>query len=157
MNILLNDNQKINIRVGAFIYDLSNNYVLIHKKINNDYWILPGGRLEFCESTDEAIKREIYEEVGYNLDFNLVMILENFYTINNVQVHELDFDFLGTYNEIIKEEHTFHGLEGEYMIFKWVHKNNIKNYNFIIPEEREFLNLEQTDDKKIMKYVRKRR
>lgn len=157
MNILLNDNQKLNIRVGAFIYDLSNNYVLIHKKINNDYWMLPGGRLEFYESTDEAIKREIYEEVGYNLDFNLVMILENFYTINNVQVHELDFNFLGIYNKIIKEEHTFQGLEGEYIIFKWIHKNNIKNYNFIIPEEREFVNSEQSDDKKIMKFVRKSR
>lgn len=157
MNIQSNDNTRLNIRVGAFIYDLSKNYVLIHKKINNDYWMLPGGRLEFYESTDEAIKREIHEEVGYNLDFNLVMILENFYTTNNIQVHELDFNFLGIYNKVIKEEFTFYGLEGEYMIFRWVHKNNINNYNFIISEEKEFINSDTSDDKKIMRYVRKSR
>lgn len=155
MNIQSNENKRLNIRVGAFIYDLSKNYVLIHKKINNDYWMLPGGRLEFYESIDEAIKREIYEEVGYNLDFNLVMILENFYTTNNIQVHELDFNFLGIYNKVIKEEFTFCGLEGEYMIFRWVHKNNINNYNFIISEEKEFINSDISDDKKIMRYVRK--
>lgn len=155
MNIQSNENKRLNIRVGAFIYDLSMNYVLIHKKINNDYWMLLGGRLEFYESIDEAIKREIYEEVGYNLDFNLVMILENFYTTNNIQVHELDFNFLGIYNKVIKEEFTFCGLEGEYMIFRWVHKNNINNYNFIISEEKEFINSDISDDKKIMRYVRK--
>ena len=155
MNIALNNEQKLNIRVGAFIYDLSDNYVLIHKKINNNYWMLPGGRLKFYESTDVAINREIYEELGYNLDFNLVMILENFYTTNNVQVHELDFNFLSTYNKVIEDEFAFQGLEGEYMVFKWVHKQNIKNYNFIISEEKEFIDSDHKNDKKIMKYVRK--
>lgn len=87
------------------------------------------------------------------------MILENFYTINtnNIQVHELDFNFQVLYNKVIKEEFTSYGLEGEYMIFRWVHKNNINNYNFIIPEEKEFINSDTSEDKKIMRYVRKSR
>ena len=132
-------NKKFNFRVGAFILDLSNNYILLHKKKNSNYWMLPGGRLEYGESTDDAIKREIREELGLDVNPKLVLITENFFSYNEEEVHEIDFDFICQYEEKVNIEHEFSGLEGEYLIFKWVNKENIKNYNIIISTEKEYI------------------
>ena len=37
-------------------------------------FLLPGGRLELLENSDEAIKREIEEELKLKLDFKLISI-----------------------------------------------------------------------------------
>ncbi len=48
------------------------NRILLLKKIINSYdgfgiWELPGGGMEHKESPDQAIKREVYEETGIQL------------------------------------------------------------------------------------------
>jgi 8-oxo-dGTP pyrophosphatase MutT (NUDIX family) len=54
----------------AFI--VKNGKLLLVKKGDNDpfhpnEWEVPGGRLEFGESLDEHIRREVFEEVGLNV------------------------------------------------------------------------------------------
>ena len=44
-----------------------------NEKRNNEYWMLPGGSLEFGETKEECVKREIKEET--NLDVEIVTIL----------------------------------------------------------------------------------
>ncbi len=34
------------------------------------FWSFPGGKLEFGETLENALKREIYEEVGYKVEIN---------------------------------------------------------------------------------------
>ena len=42
------------------------NYVLLTKTDHDDYWILPGGRVELLEDTSTALQREMFEETGHS-------------------------------------------------------------------------------------------
>lgn len=44
-------------------------YLLTKEVLENkkEYWILPGGGVEFGESLEEAVKREMKEELGLNV------------------------------------------------------------------------------------------
>lgn len=47
------------------------NKILLVKEVlesGNEYWIVPGGTVEFGESMDEAVKREIKEETNLDID-----------------------------------------------------------------------------------------
>ena len=66
---------KINIRVYALCIK-DNKILALHEEYAGDFLIkLPGGGLEFGESTIECLKREFQEEL--NLDIN---VKEHFYT-----------------------------------------------------------------------------
>lgn len=51
--------------VGAVV--LKNNYILLVKRAGSPYrgfWSIPGGRVEFGEKLEDAVKRELFEETG---------------------------------------------------------------------------------------------
>lgn len=50
--------------------------LLLTKEIlesGNEYWIFPGGGVEFGESLEEAVKREIKEELGIDIEIEKLM------------------------------------------------------------------------------------
>lgn len=55
------DHNKFNFRVAGIA--IHNNRILLHTTEKDDFWNLPGGRVEFNESTDQTIIREIKEEL----------------------------------------------------------------------------------------------
>ena len=55
---------------------------------DHEAFLLPGGRLELLENSDEAIKREIEEELNLKLDFKLISIEENISKANKFQMIE---------------------------------------------------------------------
>lgn len=55
---------------------------------DHEAFLLPGGRLELLENSDEAIKREIEEELKLKLDFKLISIEENISKANKFQMLE---------------------------------------------------------------------
>jgi 8-oxo-dGTP pyrophosphatase MutT (NUDIX family) len=38
--------------------------ILLHHRVDNDCWGLPGGMMELRETLDETARREVFEEVG---------------------------------------------------------------------------------------------
>jgi ADP-ribose pyrophosphatase YjhB (NUDIX family) len=53
-----------------------------------DYWVLPGGRVEFGELSSEALKREMQEELGQVIQVGrLLWIVESFLSDAGQQIH----------------------------------------------------------------------
>ena len=48
----------------ALIYNEAGQ-ILVVKEIDRMYWDLPGGGMDFGETTETSLARELYEEVGY--------------------------------------------------------------------------------------------
>lgn len=60
---------KMEEHVRAVMFDSNNNLVLIHRvKPDREYWVFPGGTVEAGESHEAALKREILEEVGVEIE-----------------------------------------------------------------------------------------
>ena len=55
------------ISLKALIYN-DVGQILVIKEIDRTYWDLPGGGMDFGETIESSLKRELYEEVGYKGD-----------------------------------------------------------------------------------------
>ncbi|MDO5569669.1 MAG: NUDIX domain-containing protein [bacterium] len=75
LDFYLNKTSRFNARCSAIIFNNDKTKVLVFK-INDgrDYYLIPGGRIEFNETSLDAIKREIKEETGFDLNYNLLSI-----------------------------------------------------------------------------------
>lgn len=59
---------KFNYRVGAII--IKNNKLLVVKNHKASYFYSVGGRVKYNETCEEAIKREIKEELGIDMEID---------------------------------------------------------------------------------------
>src|SRR5579884_2715922 len=79
-----------NVRVAGVC--IHRDHVLLSRGEQDDFWALPGGRLEFDESTAAALQREMREEIGVEVVVgSLLWLVENFFEYNGVATHELLF------------------------------------------------------------------
>jgi 8-oxo-dGTP pyrophosphatase MutT (NUDIX family) len=84
-----------NYRTAAVV--LHDDHVLLCREAGSDFWFLPGGRCELMESSHEAIRREIREELGTDGTVErLLWIAENFFTLGDRPFHEIGLYFLVT-------------------------------------------------------------
>lgn len=87
---IFSDQFKFKYRVSAiFIHD---NKLLVNKYDENSY-CLPGGYVEISETSEEAMLRELKEEINLNFKIeNFAGITENFFTnFKGQRTHGLDF------------------------------------------------------------------
>lgn len=82
------DNNRFNARVSAIIYNEDKTKVLLFKMKDRNFFMLPGGRIEMNEISLDAIKREIFEELGLSLGFKFCSIQENFLSIKNTNIKQ---------------------------------------------------------------------
>ncbi len=65
-------------------------HLLVHKATHETFWALPGGRVEFGETGEEAIGREIAEELGCSASIGpLRFLVENFFEYDGQSLHEI--------------------------------------------------------------------
>jgi len=75
---VLCDEGVINIRVGAII--LKDGKVLMVKNNKDDYYYSIGGRIQFGETARQAIKREVKEELGFEMEIDrLGFVCESYF------------------------------------------------------------------------------
>ncbi len=116
--------------------------VLLHRAEDDDFWSLPGGRVLFGEAAEEALVREMLEEIGYEVEVGpLVVIVENFFIHEQLdraldETGEVGYHEMGLYFHIeapgvLMDRDEFSGTElagtdREFRLeFRWFHRNDL--------------------------------
>ena len=84
---------RFNYRVVGIIFN--KNYVLLHRAEKDNFWALPGGRVELLEPSKDALKREMQEELGVEVRVDkLIWIVETFFKDGGTLFHEMGLYYL---------------------------------------------------------------
>ena len=119
--------------VGIFIH---NGKVLVMQDEKLTYAYLPGGRISLCESSEEAIRREMCEELETKVKVKrLLWIAESFFTESKSgkRFHEVAFYYLlQPSDDLLQRGETFELSEGEkhHFIFRWVSFEELQTLDF---------------------------
>lgn len=111
------DGVRFNFRAAAVFID--DGHVLLHRAVYEDFWSLPGGRVEAGESSAATIARELAEELGPALDSRVersLWVVENFFTYEHVPSHELGIYYLvmlGASSPFLAKDQVFDGIEDD--------------------------------------------
>lgn len=134
MNVdFVKDDYRFNARASAIILNAKKNKILLFKiEDGRDYFLLPGGRIELYEDSLTAIKREVMEELGYDIDFSLCSIQENFVIKENVKIMQYNFCYKGIYKGIINTDR-FVCKDNNNQYFYWVDIEQLNSYK-VYPE-----------------------
>lgn len=136
------DNYRFNARASAIILNKEKNKILLFKvEDGRDYFLLPGGRIELYEDSLTAIKREVMEELGYEIDFILCSIQENFVLKENKKITQYSFCYKGVYDGTINNDR-FVCKDNDNQYFYWLDLDQLNNYK-VYPEST--INLIKSD------------
>lgn len=108
---------------------------LVQKIADNTFFCLPGGHVELGETTDEAIVREMSEELNFDVNVDrLIMVLENiFKTKGGKPFNELGYYYLlSSDNAPDKDWERVEIDKGEpkKLVFKWVTEKELVELDF---------------------------
>ena len=129
------DDVKLNIRVGI-IFKYQDKVLIELSNTSNS--VIPGGRIKINEESSDAIKREIKEEMDFDLDSKKIQflnVLEEFFEIDNVQFHEIFF----VYNYLVDEDDynkllsIKRNLDNTNNYYEFIHIDNLREVN-LLPE-----------------------
>lgn len=122
---------RFNFRSVAVI--INEGHILIHQAVGDDFWALPGGRVELFERSSDTVVREVFEELGLQCEVRRQLWhVENFFEYDSRRFHELANYFLVNLLErpIIETCVDFNGIEESVdLVFRWVPIALIHNYN----------------------------
>ncbi|MFA6048072.1 MAG: NUDIX domain-containing protein [Parcubacteria group bacterium] len=123
-----------NIEIISRAFIVKEGEVLLCKVKSKDNYFFPGGHVEYGEKVEDALKRELKEEIGKELE-----------NINFIGICENTFQFMGEHQEInlvFEAEINDDKLEvlEDHMEFGWFSFNRIESMN-VLPEKlkKEFL------------------
>lgn len=123
--------EEVNFVCRSCAIIIHDNKILFQKRKNDQYWALPGGKIEVLETTKQAIARELEEELSIT-DItvgDIISITENFFVWNGKKVHQYIFTHKVTFNDSKYNniKGTFDGKEDKDVIFTWINKEDLVN------------------------------
>jgi ADP-ribose pyrophosphatase YjhB (NUDIX family) len=87
------DSGTFNYRAAGIVLDRER--VLLTRLEGDDFWFMPGGRVEMLEPARESLRREMREEMDVEVTIErLIWVLENFFEFKGQPYHELGLYFL---------------------------------------------------------------
>ena len=147
--VLKTENGRFNYRACAVI--LNENKILAMTDENAPYYYLIGGKVELHETAENAVLREIKEEM--NVDAEIVRplwVCQNFFTekVNKDRYHEICFYFLVDISktDILEKGNKFVLKEGKHTLtFEWLNISEL-NEKYLVPAfiKKEIVNLPET-------------
>ena len=125
------DNVKFNYRAGLLIE--KGNKVLVECNPAIDFVTLPGGRVQTLESSMDALKREIKEEMNIELDSERIKmraLIENFFEMDEKKYHELYFLYkLKVTSKDTEFKKDMKNIDSKASYYKWVKKEDLEKEN----------------------------
>lgn len=114
--------QRFQLRAAAVI--LHEGFVLLHRAEGDEFWALPGGRVEVGEDAATTIVREMNEELGETVRCaKLLYVVEHFFEYEGKQNHEIGLYFLtdlSPNSRILSKADSHPGVEGDMKLdFRW--------------------------------------
>ena len=120
------DNFSFAYRVSAIIYNGDKTKILLFRGNDSNFYMLPGGKVHELEKSEDAIKREIKEEIGFeDLEFEMAGVSEEI--VKEKNIHQITFTYKTIYKNEIKEE-KFKSIETDWINFEWVNIHELENY-----------------------------
>jgi ADP-ribose pyrophosphatase YjhB (NUDIX family) len=107
-------------------------YVLLHRAEIDDFWSLPGGRVEAGETSEEALRREMCEELGVEVRIGrLLWVVENFFPLNDRLHHELGLYYAIVLPEdsSLRDKSAMHNgqEDGLRLLFRWFARADLRD------------------------------
>ena len=129
------DNYNFKFRVSGIV--INDNKLLLVDMDDSGFLCLPGGYVELGETTEQAVCREMEEELGYKLKIvKYLGVVENFFVNKyNRTMHEICFYYLlkplkgenARYNDYcLIENDKGHNIK---LNFKWININELDKYD----------------------------
>lgn len=118
---------QFGLRAAAII--LHGDNVLLQRAVHDDFWAMPGGRIEFQEAAIDTLKREMLEEINTHVEVErLLWVMENFFEYQASACHELSLYFLTHLpsDSALLQLAEFEGTEEHLkLIFKWFNRHQL--------------------------------
>ena len=124
--------ELLNVVIGIII-DTENKVLLNKRKKNttlSGYWEFPGGKIKPNETLNQALSRELFEELGIKIG--------NTDPLDSIEYQYSEHDVLLLPFRIIDYKGTPRGLEGQELM--WCPLNRLQNVN-ILPANRFFIEM----------------
>lgn len=92
-------------------------------------WELPGGKIEFGESPEEAVKREVYEETGYNVEVKQIVPYSNVsvWEYQNCIQHTIVFSYICK----LKDEKHINNKDKGINEYRWINYDELNSFDFL--------------------------
>lgn len=135
--VLKTENGRFNYRACAVI--INDGKILAMTDENAPYYYLIGGKVELYETAENAVLREIKEEIGVDAEIiRPLWVCQNFFTefVTNDKYHEICFYFLVNISEtdILQRGNKFTVIEGKHTLkFEWLKIDEIDS-RYLVPE-----------------------